>query len=124
MDKYGDAGRVRFGLNGAYNVALSKIVIMNKEFREYIRSFFESDSTYNYLHNSSMASTRASLNENNVSYLYLPVPPKHLINEYNKVANLRIETTLKTRKDNKELASLRDFLLPMLMNGQVTFKDN
>lgn len=26
--------------------------------------------------------------------------------------------------ENQQLASLRDFLLPMLMNGQVTFKDN
>ena len=26
------------------------------------------------------------------------------------------------KKENQELASLRDFLLPMLMNGQVTFK--
>jgi hypothetical protein len=25
-------------------------------------------------------------------------------------------------RENMELASLRDFLLPMLMNGQVTFK--
>lgn len=124
IDKYGDAGRVRFGLNGAYNVALSMIVVKNKDFREYIRSFFESESTYNYLHNSSMASTRASLNENNVSYLYLPVPPKSIIDKYTKIANLRIETALKTRKENKELASLRDFLLPMLMNGQITFKDN
>lgn len=30
---------------------------------------------------------------------------------------------LKAIKENRDLASLRDFLLPMLMNGQVTFKD-
>jgi type I restriction enzyme S subunit len=28
------------------------------------------------------------------------------------------------KKENEELLSLRDFLLPLLMNGQVTFKDN
>lgn len=27
-------------------------------------------------------------------------------------------------RQNQELASLRDFLLPMLMNGQVTFKED
>lgn len=27
-------------------------------------------------------------------------------------------------KENQELAKLRDFLLPLLMNGQVGFKDN
>ena len=27
------------------------------------------------------------------------------------------------RKENRELAALRDWLLPMLMNGQVGFKE-
>lgn len=30
---------------------------------------------------------------------------------------------VKCKKENRELASFRDFLLPMLMNRQVTFKN-
>ena len=33
-----------------------------------------------------------------------------------------LDTMVNLTKENQELASLRDFLLPMLMNGQVTFK--
>lgn len=123
MDKYGDAGRTRFGLEGAYNVALSKINVKDIFYREYIRSVLSSESTYNYLHNSSMASTRASLNENNVSYINIVVPDKNIISQYNKFANNYIETKLQIYDENKRLTELRDYLLPMLMNGQINVDD-
>ena len=40
-----------------------------------------------------------------------------------KVFNGFLEKICTARKENKELTALRDFLLPLLMNGQVTFKD-
>lgn len=43
MDKYGDAGAVRYGIEGAFNVALGKISVHNSYHREYVRSFLESD---------------------------------------------------------------------------------
>ena len=123
IDKYGDAGRTRFGLEGAYNVALSKINVKDLFYREYIRSVLSSESIYNYLHKSSMASTRASLNENNVSYINIVVPDKNIISQYNKLANNYIETKLKIYDENKKLSELRDYLLPMLMNGQINVDD-
>ena len=74
MDKYGDAGAVRYGIEGAFNVALGKINVNRPNFQEYIRSFLESDGVYSYLHNSCMASTRASLNESNLSMLNVVIP--------------------------------------------------
>ena len=52
MDKYGDAGAVRYGIEGAFNVALGKICVHNPNYREYIRSFLGSDGIYKFLHNS------------------------------------------------------------------------
>ena len=123
MDKYGDAGRTRFGLDGAYNVALAKIIIRNNLYREYIRSFLSSESVYNYLHNSSMASTRASLNENNISFINLTIPPKNLIEKYNKFANNYIESNISLKEENDRLTELKNFLLPLLMNGQINVDD-
>lgn len=40
-----------------------------------------------------------------------------------KVFNGFLEKICTIRKENKKLTALRDFLLPMLMNGQVTFKE-
>lgn len=50
------------------------------------------------------------------------VPPENLINKYHGTT-IAIEKQIRNlSKENQELASLRDFLLPMLMNGQVTVK--
>lgn len=50
-------------------------------------------------------------------------PVDELIFKYNeKVADI-FEKIQKNQKESQELASLRDFLLPLLMNGQVGFKE-
>lgn len=64
------------------------------------------------------ALTSDALNEQLVVNL-----PDELILDYSKIV-LPFEKMLrKCENENRKLASLRDFLLPMLMNGQVTFKD-
>lgn len=120
IDKYGDAGKVRFGLAGAYNVALSKIRVFSETYREYVRSYLSTDPIYKYLHGSSMASTRASLNETHFSFLNIVIPPDTIISEFNNIMSLVIEKRLHANSENSELRKLRDWLLPMLMNGQAT----
>ena len=51
------------------------------------------------------------------------VPPENLINKYHGTT-IAIEKQIRNlSKENQQLASLRDFLLPMLMNGQVKIKE-
>ena len=118
MDKYGDAGAVRYGIEGAFNVALGKISVHNPYHREYIRSFLESDGIYNYLHNSCMASTRASLNESNLAMLNIVIPNEHIVSEYEKLLLKIRDSILQNNDETARLIELRDWLLPMLMNGQ------
>ena len=123
MDKYGDAGAVRYGIEGAFNVALGKICVHNQNYREYIRSFLSSDGIYNFLHNSCMASTRASLNESNLAILNIPIPDEKLILEYEKLLHKMRLSILKNNDETQKLIDLRNWLLPMLMNGQSTIGD-
>ena len=53
----------------------------------------------------------------------ITVPSLDVINKLNELLNPIFEKILISKKQNQELASLRDWLLPMLMNGQVTVKD-
>ncbi len=123
MDKYGDAGAVRYGIEGAFNVALGKICVHNPNYREYIRSFLGSDGIYKFLHNSCMASTRASLSEANLAILNVVVPDEKIILDYeNFLQKIRV-SILKNKDETVELINLRDWLLPMLMNGQATIAD-
>ena len=50
-------------------------------------------------------------------------PNESIINAFSETVHPMFETIANLKKENQELASLRDFLLPMLMNGQVTFKE-
>ncbi|MDA8886381.1 restriction endonuclease subunit S [Bacteroidia bacterium] len=58
-----------------------------------------------------------------VSTYQIPKPPKELANkffEFMSPSNAKVQNNL---KQNQELAELRDWLLPMLINGQVTVGD-
>ncbi|KNX47780.1 type I restriction endonuclease subunit S [Helicobacter pylori] len=119
IDKYGEAGAVRFGLQGAYNVALSKISVLNQSMQEYIRSYLNSKPIKKYLSNACMASTRSSLNENHIYSLMLPIPPINLLQKYEKIAKNIITAIIKNNQSIQTLTALRDFLLPLLLKQQV-----
>ena len=122
MDKYGDAGKTRFGLKGTYNVALAKIAVKESKYKEYVRAFLSSPAIYNYLHNACMASTRASLNEDNLSFINIVIPSENIATLFEKQAHLIIEKLIKNRIENNQLTKYRDELLPLLLNGQVTIR--
>lgn len=48
------------------------------------------------------------------------IPPMDLINKLDRIIKPILDKKVKLEEENQELASLRDWLLPMLMNGQVT----
>ncbi|EGQ9764265.1 hypothetical protein FWP46_17590 [Vibrio alginolyticus] len=54
----------------------------------------------------------------------LAIPPKELLERFEEVVNAFFEKMTANSIENDELSDLRDWLLPMLMNGQVTVKPN
>lgn len=57
IDKYGEAGMVRYGIPGAFNVALMKVSAKSPEQKEYLRDFLLQKTIRKMLSQSSMAST-------------------------------------------------------------------
>ena len=55
--------------------------------------------------------------------ILLCVPDNRVIEKFNYLILSFFKIISKYKYENQELSSLRDFLLPLLMNGQVTFKD-
>lgn len=64
-------------------------------------------------------SIQMKINQENMNHYKIPNIPSGLIDKINKAMNVIDEKLLSLDKENQQLASLRDFLLPMLMNGQV-----
>ena len=52
----------------------------------------------------------------------IPCPPQQIIKEFNLIATKNDDLIYNISLENQTLTSLRDFLLPMLMNGQVKVK--
>jgi len=53
----------------------------------------------------------------------IEIPLMDSINKLDDIIKPILEKKVKLEEENQELASLRNWLLPMLMNGQVTVKD-
>lgn len=64
-----------------------------------------------------------NVSQDTLKSLNIIVPPIDIIKKFNKTITIYIDRMQQLIKENQQLTSLRDFLLPLLMNGQVTFKD-
>ena len=53
---------------------------------------------------------------------YVFIPNIKVSNMYMNKMNMALEKIKKCREENYQLQNLRDYLLPLLMNGQVSFK--
>lgn len=61
--------------------------------------------------------------QNKYCNLALVLPNKELVQQFNVYASEVEKKQQSNLKQNQELAQLRDWLLPMLMNGQVRVED-
>ncbi len=64
-------------------------------------------------------SGRKRLEAKTLAAFNLPIPPANLLSAFESHVSPFFEVCTKDAKENHSLASLRDWLLPMLMNGQV-----
>ncbi len=70
----------------------------------------------------SEGTTFGSITKNDLHSLSLAYPTPDLLKKYDDVVTNYNKMIFERSLENRELVSLRDWLLPMLMNGQVTVK--
>lgn len=93
----------------------------NKEFYKYYIKFGLED-LYKYLINLSSGSARDNLSQDKIKELRFIIPNDSLLMQFDKLVQPTMNKILTNLKQNQHLAALRDWLLPMLMNGQVTVR--
>lgn len=118
VDKYGEAGKTRYGIAGAYNVALAKAAPNKPLHREWLRGFLSQDKFRQYLANASQAATRASLNSAHFN-VPVAVPDDQLLAAYEAMALPMLKLILTLSDKNANLRSTRDLLLPKLISGEL-----
>lgn len=69
--------------------------------------------------NIASGSVQGQITRTNVSPLKIIIPEKKIIDKFSNIAKNLVSKKLLINEENQKLAELRDFLLPMLMNGQI-----
>lgn len=100
------------------------IVVNNKNYNHFISCHFKSEIGQQQLLSISSGSIQMKFNKTNFRDISIAFPTENILNEFNSLYGKLYDKQQIIWRENRELASLRDFLLPMLMNGQVGFKIN
>jgi type I restriction enzyme S subunit len=69
--------------------------------------------------NKSIGSIMPNISQDNLKDIFVQIPSVEVLNSFNKTVSPIFEQMIKKRQESAELTALRDFLLPLLMNGQV-----
>lgn len=119
--RYGAAlGRICFGLNGAYNVALAKVIPKQTYYREFLRCYLSSRVFYEGINNKGGRSAQSGFNQSDIKSFELFVPQdESVFHMFDAIVKPVFEYRLQLIKENKELTLLRDALLSSLMAGKI-----
>lgn len=118
--RYGASlGRICYGLSGAYNVALAKVLPKKAEYKELLRVILESDDFYNYINQVGQRSAQAGFNAGDIAGYTVIIPNENELKIFNSISKNIIDKRLLMIEENRKLSELRDTLLPKLMNGEI-----
>mgnify|MGYP000151052187 CR=1 FL=1 len=123
--RYGASlGRICFGINGAYNVALAKVFPKKPYFREFLRCYLSSRTFYDGINNKGGRSAQAGFNQSDINSFEFDFPvDETIVKEFELTAAPMFEQRLLLKKENQRLFSLRDTILPKLMSGEIDVSD-
>lgn len=119
--RYGaSVARILWGLRGAYNVALVKVVPHNSIYREYLRVYLKTKPFQERLISMSGRSVQAGFNKDDFRSFRLIVPESdELFKMFDDLTATNFKLSLELAKENIALRDLRDTLLPRLISGEL-----
>lgn len=101
------------------------ITLVNKEYQYWYyqtwKKYYDSGVFFNY--EGKTTGIKNLMFDEFTQSVKVAIPSNTLLCKYHKIVSTLYDKIQHLLIEDQELASLRDFLLPMLMNGQVTFKD-
>lgn len=106
-----------------YSMDLAKIEVINSKIIPlYLYMTLRTDFFHKYIKGFASGTNVLHLDTRGIEYYKIYIPDKKLQRKFADILhNIHCKQS-NIMKENQELTSLRDFLLPLLMNGQVGFK--
>lgn len=107
-----------------YSMDLAKIEIVDNNFNPlYLYMTLRTDFYHNYIKGFASGTNVLHLNTDGISWFKTYIPLKKIQDKFGIIIEGFHTKKCQIIKENQELTALRDFLLPLLMNGQVGFKE-
>lgn len=94
-------------------------IVAKAEYKFYLFSYTQSDFMFTTIKNECLGTNINNLNGSLVKGFKIVIPPDDLVKSFNAKVNSVYEKIGNNLIENQKLTELRDWLLPMLMNGQV-----
>lgn len=91
---------------------------------EFLYMFLSGSYIKAYTNNVSAGSIHKGIRHATLRECKFILPPKSLIRQFSKIVVPTLKKMHLVDKENRKLSDLRDWLLPMLMNGQVKIEEN
>lgn len=112
-------------LNYTYTMDLAKFEVTDKKLnRWYVYSSLRTNGYHNFIKRWASGTNVLHLNLDGINWYKMFIPEKNVQEKFAVIMENICKKQSKILEENRELSSLRDWLLPMLMNGQVTFKED
>ena len=102
---------------------VTAIKVNSDEMKYYLYYLFNTEFFHKYIAGYTNGTNILGLLFDGVEKYKVTIPCKSILKKYANIAKDIEQQKSKIIKENQELSSLRDFLLPLLMNGQVGFKE-
>jgi len=102
----------------SFGAFCSKLSV-NKDMRFYVNTQMQSDSFKKYIANVGLGTNINNLTNKHITEYKLLIPPKELLLQYENTVEGFYNRIGNNMKESQTLTELRDWLLPMLMNGQI-----
>ncbi|NLK27166.1 MAG: hypothetical protein GX306_02295 [Clostridiales bacterium] len=118
-DHIGKTAIVTADIGCSFGAFCSKIEIQSCAF-SWLALYFRSKYFNSYIRNTCLGTNINNLNNDMLYNIVLPIPPEYVLQRFNAIIHPMIAKMGNTHVESIELEHLRDWLLPMLMNGQVT----
>jgi type I restriction enzyme S subunit len=100
------------------NQQINSIIFQNNENKLYL--YFALNDYFKFANGAKTGNTFANMNKGDFESIHLIYPPKEILINFEKIMASSAEKIFNLLNENQQLSELRDWLLPMLMNGQIT----
>ena len=117
---------------GEYSINYLKQFILSTGFAGLKCDSFSLEYLWNFINNEEFElikdrlagdkTTQSAINNNAMAYISLLIPAKEIIEKYHTLTSGVYKKNYLNQVKNQKLTELRDWILPMLINGQVIFK--